>query len=142
VILNGYDTMKKKIELSTIVNILIVVVWIYFFVLCPLGFKDFPLLFVAVIVSWVPLLILIGIFGIIIVVRSDRFLKHNHFELWRKTKSTSFREKSNAQHEIRHLGLLDSIKSPRFHFVITFLNLVWVVIALSILIFVNIKLFT
>ena len=134
--------MKKKIELSTIVNILIVVVWIYFFVLCLMGFKDFPLLFVAVIVSWVPLLILIGIFGIIIGVRSDRFLKHNHFELWKRTKSTSFREKSNAQREIRHLGLLDSIKFPRFYFVITSLNLVWVIIALSILIFVNIKLFT
>jgi hypothetical protein len=130
--------MKRKMGFESFINIFIAIAWIYFFTLIFIGFHRFPILFVAFIVSWIPLFLLIGIYGIVIGVKSDRFLQGHYFELWKRTKSHSLLEKLKAQREIRNLGLLDSIKSSWFQTVVTFLSLIWVIGAFSILIFITI----
>ncbi len=132
--------MKSEKRLSDKINILMVAVILYFFILIPIGFKKFPVLFVIIILSWVPLLLLMGICGIVVGVKSDRFLQNHNFGLWKKTKSSSFKEKMEAQREIRNLDLLNSIKLPRFQALITFLSICWEFAAFSILIFITIKL--
>jgi len=100
----------------------------------PILIEKNPALLAFVLASFMATAVLAILCGAYVGLKTDRYVKNNHFALWQRSKSHSFKERTHAQRQIRMLDApyLEQI-SKKWHKVGWSLFLIWFAIVLVVM---------
>ena len=108
-----------------------------FLFLLPLRAQNQPIIVAAALVSLAITVILSSLYYIYIGFKTDRYIEKHNFQLWKKSKSSSFRERREAGKTISSMRIPCLEKHIKYANIIAFiLFLIWMLIFLGIFSFI------